>query len=61
MLRGVRWLSDKGSDSGARGRGFQTYFHRVVSLSNTLYSPYLGSVSSNPDMTEQLLTGTLDI
>ena len=27
------------SDSGARGRGFETYRRRVVSLSKTLYSP----------------------
>ena len=27
------------SDSGARGRGFDTYRRRVVSLSKTLYSP----------------------
>ena len=26
-------------DSGARGRGFETYRHRVVSLNKTVYSP----------------------
>ena len=25
---GVRWLSGRMSDSGARGRGFETYFRR---------------------------------
>ena len=36
---GARWLSGRVSDSGARGRGFETYRRRVVSLSKTLYSP----------------------
>ena len=36
---GARWLSGRVSDSGARGRGFETYRCRVVSLSKTLYSP----------------------
>ena len=36
---GARWLSGSVSDSGARGRGFETYRRRVVSLSKTLYSP----------------------
>ena len=31
--------SGRVSDSGARGRGFETYRRRVVSLSKTLYSP----------------------
>ena len=40
-------------DSGARGRGFETYRRRVVSLSKTLYSPkvlvnYPGSGGSVP-------------
>ena len=35
--RGARWLSGRVSDSGARGRGFETYHRRVVSL--RLYSP----------------------
>ena len=38
-LGGARWLSGRVSDSGARGRGFETYRRRVVSLSKTLYSP----------------------
>ena len=51
--RGARWLSGKVSDSGARGRGFETYRRRVVSLSKTLYSPkvlvnYPGSSASVP-------------
>ena len=37
--RGARWLSGRVSDSGARGRVFETYRRRVVSLSKTLYSP----------------------
>ena len=52
-LRGARWLSGRVSDSGARGRGFETYRRRVVSLSKTLYSPkvlvnYPGSGGSVP-------------
>ena len=51
--RGVRWLSGRVSDSGARGREFETYRHRVVSMSKTLYSPkvlvnYPGSDGSVP-------------
>ena len=52
-LGGARWLSGRVSDSGARGRGFETYLRRVVSLSKTLYSPkvlvnYPGSGGSVP-------------
>ena len=52
-MRGARWLSGGVSDSGARGRGFDTYRRRVVSLSKTLYSPkvlvnYPGSGGSVP-------------
>ena len=32
LLGGARWLSGRVSDSGARGQGFETYRHRVVSL-----------------------------
>ena len=39
VSRGAWWLSGRVSDSGARGRGFETYRRRVVSLSKTLYSP----------------------
>ena len=50
---GARWLSGRVSDSGARGRGFETYRRCVVSLSKTLYSPkvlvnYPGSSGSVP-------------
>ena len=50
---GARWLSGRVSDSGARGRGFDTYRRRVVSLSKTLYSTkvlvnYPGSGGSVP-------------
>ena len=50
---GARWLSGRVSDSGARGRGFETYRRGVVSLSKTLYSPkvldyYPGSGGSVP-------------
>ena len=49
----ARWLSGRVSDSGARGRGFETYRRRVVSLSKALYSPKVlvncpGSVGSVP-------------
>ena len=49
----ARWLSGRVSDSGARGRGLETYRCRVVSLSKTLYSPkvlvnYPGSGGSVP-------------
>ena len=30
---GARWPSGRTSDSGTRGRGFDTYLRRVVSLS----------------------------
>ena len=64
--RGARWLSGSVSDSGARGRGFETYRRRVVSLSKTLYSPkvlvnYPGKRWLRPNMTEKLLTGTLSL
>ena len=53
LNRGARWLSGRVSDSGARGRGFETYRRRVVSLSKTRYSPkvlvnYPGSGGSVP-------------
>ena len=52
-IGGARWLSGRVSDSRARGRGFETYRRRVVSLSKTLYSPkvlvnYPGSGGSVP-------------
>ena len=53
QIRGAWWLSGRVSDSGARGRGFETYRRRLVSLSKTLYSPkvlvnYPGSGGSVP-------------
>ena len=53
LAGGARWLSGRVSDSGARGRGFETYRRSVVSLSKTLYSPkvlvnYPGSGGSVP-------------
>ena len=50
---GAQRLSGRVSDSGARGRGFDTYRRCVVSLSKTLYSPkvlvnYPGSGGSVP-------------
>ena len=50
------------SYSGARGRGFETYRRRVVSLSKTLYSPkVLVNYPGSGGMTEKLLTGTLSL
>ena len=53
LMWGAEWLSGRVSVSGARGRGFDTYRRRVVSLSKTLYSPnvlvnYPGSGGSVP-------------
>ena len=60
---GARWLSGRASDSRARGRGFETYLRRVLSLSKTLFSPKVLVIHRKrwlrPDMTEKLLTGTL--
>ena len=46
-----------------RGGGFKTNLRRVVSLSETLYSPKVLVIPRKrwlcPDMTEKLLTGTL--
>ena len=58
---GARWLSGRVSDSGARGRGFETYRRRVVSLSKTLYSPKVLVNYPGINMTEKLLTGTLSL
>ena len=63
--RGARWLSSRVSDCGARGLRFHIYICRVVSLSKTLYSPKVLVIPRKrcprPDMTEQLLTGTLSL
>ena len=44
--------------------GFETYLCRVVSLSKTFYSPKVLVIPRKgwlcPDMTEKLLTGTLN-
>ena len=62
--RGARWLSGRVSDSGARGRGFETYRRHVVSLSKTLYSPkvlvnYPGSGGSVPTWLKNCWLGRL--
>ena len=65
LKRGVQWPSGRASDSGARGRGFETYLCRVVSLSKTLYSLKVLVIPRKrwlrPDMTEIFLTGTLNL
>ena len=38
-LRGARLPSGRASDSGARGRRFDTYLRRVVSLSKDTFNP----------------------
>ena len=56
----ARWLSGKGSDSGARDRGIETYLRRVVSLSRH----FTGNPRKRwfcPDMTGKLLTGTFNL
>ena len=62
----ARWPSGRASDSGARGRGFDTYLRRVVSLSKDTFTPRKVLVISRkrwlrPDMTEKLLTGMLSL
>ena len=61
--RGAWWLSGRALDSG--GRGFETYLRRVEALSKTLYSPKVLVIHRKrwfrPDMTEKLLTGTLNL
>ena len=53
----------RASDSGARGKGFENYLCRVVSLRKTLYSQKVLVKSWKqwlcPDMAEKSLTGTL--
>ena len=65
-MRGARWLSGRVSDSGARGRGFETYRRRVVSIEqDTLLPESTGKLPRKrwlrPNMTEKLLTGTLSL
>ena len=64
VVRGAWWLSGRVSDSGARGRGFETYRRCVVSLSKTLYSPevlvnYPGSGGSVPTWLKNCWLGRL--
>ena len=64
--RGARWPSGRASDSGARGRGFETFRRRVVSLSKDTLTPRKVLVIPRkrwlfPDMTEKLFTGTLSL
>ena len=64
-LREARWLSGRASDYGARGRVFETYLRRVVSLGKIHNSPKVLVIPRKrwlrPDMTEKLLTGTLNL
>ena len=52
-------------DYRRRGRGFETYLRRLVSLSKTLYSPKVLVIPRkrwlHPDMTEIFLTWTLNL
>ena len=66
LSRGARWPSGRASDSGARGRGFDTYLRRVVSLSKDTFTPRKVLVIPRkrwlrPDMTEKMFTGTLSL
>ena len=66
IKRGARWPGGGASDSEARGRGFDTYIHRVVSLSKDTFTPRKVLVIPRkqwlrPDMTEKLLTATLSL
>ena len=66
LKRGARWPSGRASDSGARGRGFDTYLLCVVSLSKDTFTPRIVLVKPRkrwlyPDMTEKLFTGTLNL
>ena len=60
----ARWQSI-GLRSERSGGGVETYFRRVVCLSKTLYSPKVLVIPwkrwLRPDMTEKLLTGTLNL
>ena len=61
---GARWPSGRASDSGASGRGFDTYLRRVVSLSKDTFTPRKVLVVPRKrwlrlDMAEKLFTGTL--
>ena len=63
---GARAPSGRAPDSGAGGRGFDTYQRRVVSLSKDTFTPPKALVIHRkrwirPDMTEKLFTGTLSL
>ena len=66
LPRGARWFSGRATDSGARGRGFDTYLRRIVSLSKDTFTPRKVLVLPRkrwlrPDMTEKLFTETLSL
>ena len=63
---GARWPSGRASNVGARGRGFDTYLRRVVSLSKDTFTPRKVLVIHRKrwlrrDMAEKLFTGTLSL
>ena len=63
---GARWSSGRASDSGAKGRGLDTYLRRVVSFSKDTFTHRKILVIPKkrwlrPDMTEKLFTGTLSL
>ena len=61
---GVRWPSGRAPDSGAKGRGFNTYLGRVVFLSKDTFTPRKVLILPRkrwfrPNMTEKLFTWML--
>ena len=65
LFVGAWWLSDRALDSGARGRGFETYLPHVVYLSKTFYSLKVLVIPRKLwlglDINEKLLTVTLKL
>ena len=66
LPREARWPSGRASDSGAIGRGFDTYLRRIVSLSKDTFTPRKVLVIPRKrwlryDMIEKLFTGTLSL
>ena len=60
MIWGAQWPSGRASDSGARGRGFDTYLRCVASLSKDTFTPRKVLVIPRkrwlrPDMTEKIV------
>ena len=60
----VRWPSGRAPDSGVKGRGFDTYLGRVVSLSKDTFTPRKVLIIPRkrrfrPNMTEKLFTWML--